>query len=345
LPRRDAPQIAPDTLNLGQQMMKLPRRQFLHLAAGAAALPAVSRGAKAQAYPARPVRIIVPVPPGGGIDIVARQIGQGLSERFGQSFVVENRPGGSTNIGTEAVVRSAADGYALLLVSLSNVINATLYEKLNYNFIRDIAPVASIACAPFVMAVNPSVPAKTVSEFIAYAKANPGKINMASGGNGSGAHVSGELFKLLTGVDMLHVPYRGSAPALTDLLGGQMQVMFADMPSAIGHFRAGTLRALAVTSATRSEALPDIPTVGDFLPGFESSLFFGVGAPRNTPAEIIDKLNKEINAGLADPKFKALVADMGGTMLAGSTADFGKFLADETEKWGKVVKFAGAKPD
>jgi len=279
------------------------------------------------------------------MDAVARQLGQLLSERSGQPFVIENRPGGGTNIGTEAVVRSAADGYTLLLASLSNVINATLYEKLNYNFIRDVAPVASIAGAPFVMVVGPSVSVRTVPEFIAYAKANPGKVNMASGGTGSGAHVSGELFKLLTGVDMLHVPYRGSAPALTDLLGGRMQVMFADMPSAIAHVRAGTLRALAVTSAKRSEALPDIPAVGEFLPGFESTLFFGIGAPKDTPADVIDKLNKDINAALADPKFKAMVADMGGASLAGSSADFGKFLVDETEKWGKVVKFAGAKPD
>jgi tripartite-type tricarboxylate transporter receptor subunit TctC len=327
------------------QMMKLRRRQFLCLAAGVAALPAVSQIAKAQAYPARPVRLIVPVPPGGGMDTVARQLGQLLSERLGQPVLIENRPGGGTNIGTEAVVRSAADGYTLLLASLSNVINASLYEKLSYNFIRDIAPVASIARGPFVMTVNPSIPAKTIPEFIAYAKANPGKINMASGGTGSGAHVSGELFKFLAGVDMLHVPYRGSAPALTDLLGGRMQVMFADMPSAIGHIRTGTLRALAVTSAKRSEALPDIPTVGDFLPGFDSTLFFGIGAPKGTPADVIDRLNKEINASLADTKFKALVADMGATTLAGSAADFGKFLADETEKWGKVVKFAGAKPD
>lgn len=326
-------------------MMRLLRRQFLQLAAGAAALPAVSRGAKAQAYPVRPVRIVVPVPPGGGMDAVARQLGQLLSERLGQPVLIENRPGGGTNIGTEAVVRAAADGYTLLLASLSNVINATLYEKLSYNFIRDIAPVASIARGPFVMTVNPSVPAKTIPEFIAFARANPGKVNMASGGTGSGAHVSGELFKFLAGVDMLHVPYRGSAPALTDLLGGRVQVMFADMPSAIGHIRAGTLRALAVTSAKRSEALPDIPTVGDFLPGFESSLFFGIGAPKDTPAEVVDRLNKEINSSLADPKFKALVADIGASTLAGSPADFGKFLADETEKWGKVVKFAGAKPD
>lgn len=301
--------------------------------------------ANAQTYPSRPVRIVVPVPAGGGMDAVARQIGQLLSERSGQPFIIENRPGGGTNIGTEAVVRAPADGYTLLLASLSNVINATLYDKLNYNFIRDIAPVASIAGAPFVMVVNPSVPAKTVPEFIAYAKANPGKINMASGGNGSGAHVSGELFKLQTGVDMLHVPYRGSAPALTDLLGGRMQVMFADMPSAIAQIRAGTLRAIAVTSAKRSDALPDIPTVSEYLPGFEASLFFGIGAPKDTPADITDKLNKDINAALADPKFKAMIADMGGTTVQGSSAGFGKFLADETEKWGKVVKFAGAKPD
>jgi tripartite-type tricarboxylate transporter receptor subunit TctC len=285
------------------------------------------------------------VPAGGGMDTVARQIGQLLAERLGQSFVIENRPGGGTNIGTEAVVRAEPDGYTLLLVSLSNVINPSLYDKLSYNFIRDIAPVAGIAQAPFVMVVSPKLSARTVPKFIAYAKANPGKINMASGGNGSGAHVSGELFKLQTGVEMQHVPYRGSAPALTDLLGGQMQVMFADMPSAIGHIRSGTLRALAVTSAKRSPSLPDIPTVGDVLPGFEASLFFGIGAPKNTPAAIVERLNKEINAALADPKFKATITDMGGAMLGGSPAAFGKFLADEIEKWAKVVKFAGIKPN
>jgi tripartite-type tricarboxylate transporter receptor subunit TctC len=329
--------------------MKLLRRQFLHMAASTAgfafAVAALPRVAKAQAYPARPVRIVVPVPPGGGMDTVARQIGQLLAERLGQSFVIENRPGGGTNIGTEAVVRAEPDGYTLLLVSLSNVINPSLYDKLSYNFIRDIAPVAGIAQAPFVMVVSPTLPAKTVPEFIAYAKANAGKINMASGGNGSGAHVSGELFKLQTGVEIQHVPYRGSAPALTDLLGGQMQVMFADMPSAIGQIRGGKLRALAVTSAKRSPSLPDVPTVSDVLPGFEASLFFGIGAPKNTPAEIVDRLNKAINAALADPKFKATVADMGGTMLEGSPAAFGTFLADEVEKWAKVVKFAAIKPN
>jgi len=329
--------------------MTLPRRRFLHLAAStaalAAALPALPRAASAQAYPSRPVRIVVPVPAGGGMDTVARQLGQLLAERLGQSFVIENRPGGGTNIGTEAVVRAEPDGYTLLLVSLSNVINPSLYDKLSYNFIRDIAPVAGIAQAPFVMVVSPALAAKTVPEFIAHAKANAGKINMASGGNGSGAHVSGELFKLQTGVDMQHVPYRGSAPALTDLLGGQMQVMFADMPSAIGQIKGGKLRALAVTSAQRSPSLPDVPTVADVLPGFEATLFFGIGAPKDTPAPIVERLNKEINAALADAKFKAMVADLGGTMLGGPPAAFGKFLADEVEKWAKVVKFAGIKPN
>ena len=321
------------------------RRQFLHLAAGAAALPAVSRIARAQTYPTRPVRIIVGFPPGGAADIAARLMGQWLSERLGQPFVIENRPGAGSNIATEAVVRAPADGYTLLLVSTSNAINATLYDKLNFNFIRDIAPVAGIIRVPHVMEVNPSVPAKTVPEFIAYAKANPGKINMASAGIGAAPHVSGELFKMMTGVDMVHVPYRGAAPALTDLLGGQVQVMFDTMPSSIEYIRAGKLRALAVTTATRSEALPDIPTVGDFVPGYEASAWYGVGAPKNTPAEIVDKLNKEINAGLADPKMKARLADLGGTVLAGSPADFGKLIADETEKWAKVVKFAGIKPE
>jgi tripartite-type tricarboxylate transporter receptor subunit TctC len=326
--------------------MKLPyRRQFLHLAAGAAALPAVSRFAWAQAYPSRPVRIIVPVAPGGGIDIVARLIGRWLSERLGQPFVIENRPGAGTNIGTEAVVRSAADGYTLLLVSPFNAINATLYDKLNFNFIRDVAPVAGISRESNVMVVNPSVPAKTVPEFIAYAKANRGKFSMASGGIGGSAHVSGELFKMMSGVDMLHVPYRGMAAALTDLLGGQVQVAFAAAPSSIEYIGAGKLRALAVTTATRLQALPEIPTVGDFLPGYEASQWYGVAAPRNTPAEIITKLNREINAAFADPKMKARLADTGGEMLPGSPADFGKHIADETEKWGKVVKFAGMKPE
>jgi len=325
--------------------MKLPRRNFLHLAAGAAALPAVSRVARAQAYPTRPVRIIVAVAAGSAMDILARLMSQWLSERLGQQFVIENRPGGGNNIGTEAAVRAPADGYTLLMVNTVNAINATLYEKLNYNFIRDIAPVASIARAPFVMEVHPSVPAKTVPEFIAYAKANPGKINMASAGNGSGAHVSGELFKMLTGVEMLHVPYRGAAPALTDLLGGQVQVMFADMPSSIEYVRTGKLVALAVTTATRSEALPQLPSVSEFVPGFEASAWWGVGAPRNTPPEIVGVLNKEINVALADAKIKARLAELGGTAIAGSPTDFGKLVADETEKWAKVVKFSGAKPD
>jgi tripartite-type tricarboxylate transporter receptor subunit TctC len=325
--------------------MKLPRRSFLHLAAGAAALPAVSRIARAQAYPTRPVRIVVGFPPGGSVDITARLIGQWLSERLGQPFVVDNRPGAGSNIGTEAVVRAPADGYTLLLVSAPNAINATLYGNLNFNFIRDIAPVATIARAPNVMEVHPSLPAKTVPEFIAYAKANPGKINMASTGNGTSTHMSGELFKAMTGVDMIHVPYRGNAPALTDLLAGQVQVLFDNISTSIEHIRAGKLRALAVTTAMRSHLLPDLPTVADFVPGYEASTFFAVGAPKNTPAEIIDKLNMEINAALADPKLKMRFADLGGTVLSGSPADFGNLIAEETEKWAKVVKFSGAKPD
>jgi tripartite-type tricarboxylate transporter receptor subunit TctC len=325
--------------------MKLPRRQFLHLAAGAAVLPAASRIARAQAYPSRPARIVVPFAAGGATDIIARLIGQWLSERLGQQFVIENRPGAGSNIGTEVVVNAPPDGYTLLLVGASSAINATLYEKLSFNFLRDIAPVSGIISIPFIMAVNPSFPAKTVSEFIAYARANPGKVNMASGGNGTAGHLSGELFKMMAGINMVHVPYRGEAPALTDMLGGQVQAMFGTMPASIEYVRAGKLRPLAVTSARRSELLPDLPTVGDFVPGYETSALQGVGAPRNTPAEIINKLNKEINAGLADPKIKTRVADMGGTVLAGSPADFGKLIADETEKWGKVVKFSGAKPD
>jgi tripartite-type tricarboxylate transporter receptor subunit TctC len=325
--------------------MKLPRRRFLRLAVGAAALPAVPHIARAQAYPSRPVRIIVPFPPGGPYDIHARLMGQWLSERLGQPFVIENRPGGGSNIGTETVVRAPPDGYTLLLVGVGAAINATLYDKLNFNFIRDIAPVASISRVPNVMEVNPSFPATTVPEFIAYAKANPSKINMASGGNGTAAHVTGELFKMMTGVNMLHVPYRGSGPALTDLIGGQVQVTFDPLASSIEHIRAGKLRALAVTTAARSEALPDIPTVSDFVPGFEASAWYGVGVPKNTPAEIVDKLNKEINASLADPKIKARLADLGGTVLAGSPADFGTLIAEETKKLGEVVKFSGAKPD
>ena len=328
-----------------RDVMKLPRRTFLHLAAGTAALPALSRIARAQAYPSRPVRVVVGAPPGGGHDIVARLMAQWLSERLGQPFVIDNRPGGSENIATEAVVRSSADGYTILLVTGTNAINTTLYEKLSFNFNRDIAPVAGIARVPELMVANLSVPAKTVPEFIAYAKANPGKLNMASGGIGTPSHMAGELFKMMTGVDMVHVPYRGVAPALTDLISGQVQVMFSASTSSIGHIKAGRLRALAVTTATRSEALSDIPTMGEFLPRYEASNWYGIGAPRNTPVEVIDKLNKEINDGLADPKIKARLADLGSDVLALSPADFGKLIAEETEKWSKVVKFSGAKAD
>ena len=325
--------------------MKPPRRRFLHLAVAAAALPTVTRLARAQTYPARPVRIVVGFAAGSVTDIVARLLAQWLSERIGQQFIIENRPGAGTNIATEAVLRSAPDGHTLLMVSPANAINATLYEKLNFDFMRDIAPIAGVMREPNVMEVNPSVPAKTVPEFIAYARANPGKINMASGGNGTAAHVSGELFKMMAGVDMVHVPYRGAAPALTDLLGGQVQVFFGGMSASIEHIRAGRLRALAVTTAARSPVLPDIPTVGDFVSGYEASAFYGVGAPKNTAIEVIDKLNKEINAGLADPKIKARLADMGSMALGGSTGDFANLIAEETEKWAKVVKFSGAKPD
>ena len=325
--------------------MKLARRRFLHLATIAIGLPAVSRMARAQSYPARPVRIIVGFAAGGAPDIAARLLAQWLSERLGQQFVIENRPGAGGNIATEAVVDAPADGYALLLVSLANAVNATLYEKLNYNFIRDIAPVASISHETYCMEVHPSFPAKTVPEFIAYAKANPGKLNMASAGIGTGPHMAGELFKMMAGVDMVHVPYRGSPPALTDLLAGQVQVMFSPLSSSIQYVRGGKLVALAVTTATRSVVLPDIPTVGDFVPGYEATGWFGLGAPRETPVEIVDKLNKEINAGLANPKLKAQLADLGGTTLPGSAADFGKLIAEETEKWAKVVKLSGAKPN
>jgi tripartite-type tricarboxylate transporter receptor subunit TctC len=325
--------------------MKLPRRQLLHLAAGAAALPVVSRIARAQAYPTRPVRLIIGYPPGGASDITARLMGQWLSERLGQPLIIESRPGGGTNIATEAVVHAPPDGYTLLLVAPANAINATLYKKLNFNFIHDIAPVAGLIRFANVMQVNPSVPAKTVPEFIAYAKANPGKLNMASAGNGSTPHVSGELFKMMTGVNMVHVPYRGAALALTDLIGGQVQVMFENPLSSIEFIRTGKLRPLAVTTATRSEVLPDLPTVSDFVPGYEASGWFGVGVPKGTPDEIIDKLNKEINAILADPKAKARFAELGASLMPGSPADFGKFVADETDKWAKVVKFSGARPD
>jgi tripartite-type tricarboxylate transporter receptor subunit TctC len=289
------------------------------------------------------VRLIVPVAPAGATDILARLMGQWLSERLGQPFVIDNRPGGGTNIGTEAVVHAPADGYTLLMVGSFNAINATLYDKLNHNFIRDIAPVASVIRGPTVMVVNPSVPAKSVPEFIAYVKANPGRISFASSGIGSGNHLAGELFKIMAGVDMVHVPYRSAGPALTDLLGGQVQVMFPSTVSSIEYVRAGRLRALAVTTATRSETLPDLPTVGEFVPGYEASTWFGVGAPQATPAEIVEKLNKEINAGLADPKIKARLADLGGAPLALSPAKFGKLIADETEKWGKVIRVANIK--
>ena len=323
--------------------MKLPRRKFLHLAAGAAALPAASRFAWAQAYPTRPVRLIVPIAPGGATDIVGRLIGQWLSERVGQQFVIENRPGAGTTIGTEVVVRAPADGYTLLLVSSDSATSATLYEKLSFNFIRDIAPVAGIVRLPFLMLVHPSVPANTVPEFIAYAKANPGKINIASPGIGTAPHLAGELFKTMAGLNLAHVPYRGGAPALTDLISGQVQVMFLSPAASIEYIRSGRLRALAVTSATRWEGLPDLPTVVDFLPGYEASVWFGVGAPKNTPSEIVEKLNKEINAGLADRKLNARFADLGGDVLALSPTDFGKFIADETEKWGQVIRAVNIK--
>jgi tripartite-type tricarboxylate transporter receptor subunit TctC len=325
--------------------VKLPRRQFLHLAAGAAALPALPRVASALDYPTRPVHIIVGYAPGGTNDISARLMGQWLSERLGHQFVIENRPGAGSNLATEAVVHSPPDGYTLLLVNTSNAINATLYDKLNFNFIRDVAPVAGIMHSPPVMVVNPSLPARSVPEFITYAKANPGKVNMGSAGIGSVTHICGELFKMLSGVNLVHVPYRGGGPALVDLLGGQVQVMFVGVTELIEHIKAGRLRALAVTTATRSPALPDIPTVGEFVAGYEAITFYGIGAPKGTPADIIDKLNKETNAGLADSKLKARLADLGGTPLAGSPADFGRLIADETEKWAKVIKFAGIKVD
>ena len=325
--------------------MKFPRRQFLHLAAGAAVLPAFSKLSNAQTYPARPIRLVIGYTPGGSADLTARLMGQWLSERLGQSFVVENRPGGGTNIATEAVVRAPPDGYNLLLAAPANAINATLYDKLNFNFLRDTEPVAGIIRFPNVVVVNPSVPVKTIPELIAYAKANPGKLNMASSGNGSTIHMSGELFKMLTGTEMVHVPYRGGAPALTDLIAGQVHVMFDNIPTCAEHIKSGKLRGLAVTSTTRSEVLPDLPTLADFLPGYEASAWYGIVAPKSTPVEIISRLNKEINAVLADPAAKTRFAELGAILLPGSTADFGKLLADETEKWAKVVKFSGAKVD
>jgi tripartite-type tricarboxylate transporter receptor subunit TctC len=328
------------------RIMKLPRRTFLHLAAGAAALPAASRIARAQVYPSRPVRIVVGFPAGGGADIVARLIGQWLSERLGQQFIVENRPGAGSNIAAEAVVRAPPDGYTLLLVTLpANAINAALYDKLNFNFVRDIAPIAGLTRDPNVLEVNPALPVKTVPEFIAHVKANPGKINMASSGVGSAQHVAGALFMALTGLQMNHVPYRGAAPALTDLLSGQVQVYFDVTTSSIEHIKAGRLRALAVTTATRSESLPDLPTVGEFVPGYEASNVRGLGAPRNTSFEIIEKLNKEINAALRDPRIKTRLADLGATALPFSPDDFGKLIMDETEKWANVARSVGLKAE
>ncbi len=326
-------------------MLKLPRRNFLHLAASAAALPAVSRIAWAQTYPSRPVRIISPFGTAGANDLVARLIGQWLSERFGQQFVIENRPGAGGTIGTEAAVRAPADGYTLLMVGAAQAVNATLYDKLSFDFIRDIAPVAPIIRLANVLDVNLSVPAKTVPEFIAYAKANPGKINMASVGTGSTPHVTGELFKMMAGVNMVHVPYRSAGAALTDLISGQVHVYFGTTASSIEHIKAGKIRALGVTTTARAEALPDVPTIAEFVPGYEASNWYGVGIPKNTPVEIIDMLNKEINAALADPNMKARLADLGGTALAGSPADFVKLIADETEKWGKVIRAANIKAE
>ena len=325
--------------------MKLPRRQFLHLVAGALALPAVSRIANAQSYPSRPVRVIVPFAAGGGTDITARVIAQWLSERLGQSFVVENRPGGGTNIGTEAAAKSPPDGYTLLMVGASNTVNPTLYDKLNFDLIRDFAPIAGVIRAPQIVVANPALPLRTLPEFIAYAKSNPSKVNMASSGNGSAAHLAGELFKMLAGVNMQHVPYRGGGPALLDLIAGQVQVYFAGMPEAIEYVRAAKVRALAVTTTSRAEALPEIPALAEFVPGFDSSIWFGLSAPRNTPISIVDLLNKEINAGLADPRIKARYAELGSTVFPTAPAEFAKFIADEVEKWGKVVKFSGAKPE
>jgi tripartite-type tricarboxylate transporter receptor subunit TctC len=325
--------------------MKTCRRRFLRLATSAAAMPVVSRLAWADTYPSRPVHLVVFYAAGGGNDIIARLLGQWVSERLGQAFVIENRPGGGGNIGTEEVIRAAPDGYTLLLSSSANTVNASLYAKLNFDFIRDIAPVAAISREPNIMVVDPAVPAKTIPEFIAYAKANPGKINYASAGIGSSQHMSGELFKMMAGIDMTHVPFRGTAPALTSLLGGQVQLMFASMPAALPYVRADKLRALGVTIAKRSDVLPDVPSIAEFLPGFDASVYYGICAPKNTPAEIVDRLNKEINAGLADPQLKARLLDLGSMTMPGSPADFGKFLADETEKWAKVVKFANIKAE
>jgi tripartite-type tricarboxylate transporter receptor subunit TctC len=325
--------------------MKFPRRQFLQLAMGVAALPAVSRRALAQSYPAQPVRLIVQIPPGGSPDIIARVIGQWLSERLGQPIVVDNRPGASGNIGTEAAVRAPADGYSLLFAMSANAINASLFDNLRFNFMRDMAPVASIARIPLVMEINPSVPAGTIPEFIAYAKANPGKINMASSGNATPLHVAGELFKMMAGVDLVHVPYRGEPVAIPDLLNGRVQVMFGVLPSSIGYIRSGQLRALAVTTTKRLDILPDVPAMDEFLPGYEASGWYGIAAPKATPPEIVERLNKEINIALADPKIKERLADLGCLVFSGSPADFGTFIAGETDKWGKVIRAAGIKAE
>ena len=325
--------------------VKLPRRKFLHLAAGAAALPVASQIARAQTYPTRPVRLIIGIAPGSAPDILGRLVAQSLSERLGQPFTVENRPGGGGNIAIEAVVKAPADGYTLLLITIQGAVNATLYEKLNYNFTRDIEPIASISRETLALEVTPSFPAKTVPELIAYAKANPGKVTMASAGVGSTPHLAGELFKLMTGADIVNVQYRGSAPALVDLIGGQVQMTFGPLSSSIEYVRAGKLRALAVSTASRSAALPDIPPLADFLPGYDVSGWFGIGAPKNTPAEIVERLHKEINAGLADPKVKARIADLGATVFTGSQDDFRKFIAGETEKWAKVIRAANIKPE
>jgi tripartite-type tricarboxylate transporter receptor subunit TctC len=325
--------------------MRLSRRRLMHLAVGVAALPAASRFASAQSYPARPVRIIVPFAAGGGTDITARVIAQWLSDRLGQQFVIENRPGGGTNIGTEAAAKAPADGYTLLMVGTSNTANPALYDKLNFDLLRDFAPVAAVVRAPHIVVVNPALPVRTIPEFIAYARANPGQVNMASAGNGTAGHLAGELFKMLVGLNMQHVPYRGGGPALLDLIAGQVQVYFAGMPEAIEYVRAGKVRALAVGTAARAEALPDVPTVAEFVPGFESSVWFGLSAPRNTPVEIIDRLNREVNAGLADPRIKARYAELGSTVFPISPADFDRLIVAETEKWAKVVKFSGAKPE
>jgi tripartite-type tricarboxylate transporter receptor subunit TctC len=323
--------------------MTLHRRRFLRLAGAAVALPAVSRGALAQTYPARPIKLVIGYPPGGSADITARLVAQFLGERLGQPLIVESRPGAGTNIATETVINAPADGYTLLLVAPANAINATLYEKLNHNYLRDTAQIAGLIRFPNVIVVHPSVPVTTVPELIAHLKANPGKLNMASSGNGSTIHMSGELFKMMTGTDMIHVPYRGGALALTDLIGGQVQIMFDNVPTAAEFIKSGKLRGLAVTSTTRSHVLPDLPTVADSVPGYEASAWYGLGAPKNTPADIIGRVNREVNALLADPKAQARFAELGAILLPGTSAEFGKLVADETEKWGKVVKFAGAK--